>query len=211
MNADMVNFDGLMQSGSVLRAGDARAREQAGIPTGFNELDTHLPANGWPMGALTEILCDHQGMGELSLIMPALARLSHEGRWLAWIAPPHIPYAPALAAQGVDLSKVLVVHPRAETDMLWTIEQALRAGTCGAVLVWPRLISTNNLRRLQLAAETGKSWGILFRSTWAATQSSPAALRLRLDPTQSGGMSVRVLKRRGGWPSGPVYLNGLSG
>jgi len=207
MNADMINLDGLMQQGNVWRAGDARVREQSGIPTGFDALDAHLSGSGWPMGALTEILCDRQGVGELSLVLPALARLSHEGRWLAWIAPPHIPYAPALAAHGVDVSKVLVVHPRAEADMLWTVEQALRAGTCGAVLVWPRLISEHNLRRLQLAAEAGQSWGILFRTTWAATQASPAALRLRLDPTQSGGMSVRVLKRRGGWPMGPIYLN----
>ena len=36
-------------------------------------------------------------------------RQSAAGRSLAWIAPPHRPYAPALAAAGIDLARVLVV------------------------------------------------------------------------------------------------------
>lgn len=204
--SNVVSLDSLLQEADVWRGGEVARGLEPGLPSGFAALDEVLPGGGWPQGTLTEILADHEGAGALQLVMPALARLSREGRWLAWIAPPHIPYAPALAAYGVDLSRVLVVHPRADMDAQWAVEQALRSGTCGAVLAWPRIADERSLRRLQLAAETGHTMGLLFRSAWAATQSSPAALRLRLESIP-GAIDVRVLKRRGGWPTGPVRLD----
>lgn len=175
------------------------------LATGFSALDTAL-LGGWPVGALTEILVPHPGIGELRLLTPALARLSREPRWLAWVAPPFIPYAPALAAHGIDLARVLIVHPQTEDDALWAVEQALRAGTCGAVLAWVKRSDTASMRRLQLAAEAGGSWGIVFRSQYSVVQTSPAALRLRL-AARPGGVAVEILKRRGGWPMGPIALD----
>lgn len=201
-----MNLDQLLQRADIWRGGNTPSDESASaqIPTGIPNLDEILPG-GWPKGALTEILIPDEGVGELSLVMPALARLSIAKRWLAWVAPPHIPYAPALASAGVDLSRVMVVRPRASADGLWAVEQTLRAGTCGAVLAWLTTVNTAAMRRLQLAAEEGNSWGILFRPLSLASQSSPAALRLKLEPT-SHGLAVHVLKRRGGWASGPIYI-----
>lgn len=179
------------------------------IPSGFTDLDRALPGGGWPGQALTEILHDQYGIGELRLLMPALARLSRSGRWIAFVAPPHIPYAPALAAQGVDLSRVLLVHPRTShrgRDALWALEQALRAGTCAAVVGWPMRVEGKQLRRLQLAAEAGDTWGILFREAAAADQPSPAALRLRLQQDE-GGTLVSLLKGRGGLRRRQLWLD----
>lgn len=176
-----------------------------GVATGHPALDTILPEGGWPQGALTEILCDQLGIGELGLLMPALARLAEKGRWIAWIAPPYLPYAPALAAAGLDPGKVLLVRPRATTDGLWALEQALRSGTCGAVLAWPAAGTPRQLRRLQLAAEAGCCWGVLFRPASYAAQASPAALRLRLEAS-ADALAVQVLKRRGGWAQTTVRL-----
>lgn len=114
-------------------------------------------------GTLTEILTTQAGEQALGLVLPALARLSHERRWLAWIAPPHIPAGPMLAAAGVDLSRVLVVHPKATADGLRAVERALCAGTCGAVLAWLSGPDQRILQRLQHAAERGRSWGVVFR------------------------------------------------
>ncbi|MDA8420794.1 MAG: translesion DNA synthesis-associated protein ImuA [Pseudomonadota bacterium] len=193
----------------VWRAGDAPA-SAPGVPSGFARLDVLLPGGGWPCGALTEILVPCPGIGELRLLLPALARLSRSRRWIAFIAPPHVLYAPALAAAQVDLSRVMLVHPRAAADGLWAVEQSLRAGTCAAVVAWPAVTDTRALRRLQLAAEAGGSWGVLFRhgqaAAAAAAAGSPAALRLRLVPA-AGGVDVSILKRRGGWPVGPVSLD----
>jgi hypothetical protein len=48
-----------------------------GLATGYPKLDRQLPGGGWPRQALTEILLEHYGTGELQLLMPALARLGH--------------------------------------------------------------------------------------------------------------------------------------
>jgi cell division inhibitor SulA len=202
-----MNLEQLTQRADLWRGGSTPSEESktTGLPTGIAGLEAILP-RGWPRGALTEILIPDEGIGELGLVMPALAWLSRSKRWLAWVAPPHIPYAPALVSAGVDLSRVMVVRPRASADGLWAVEQTLRAGTCGAVLAWLTSADTAVMRRLQLAAEVGNSWGVLFRPLSMAGQSSPAALRLKLEPT-ARGLAVHVLKRRGGWATGPVYLN----
>jgi hypothetical protein len=122
-----MSLEDLLQRADLWRGG--AAPPVAGLPTGFAELDAQFPGAGWPAGALTEILTDRSGIGELQLLMPALARLTWEDRWLAFIAPPYIPYAPALRRAGVNLAHVLVVHPRESNDALWATGH-LRRGTC---------------------------------------------------------------------------------
>ena len=190
-----------------------------GLRTGFDSLDQSLPEGGWPPGALTEILSDRQGVGELRIVMSTLADITQAGRWVVWVAPPYIPYAPALEAQGVVLSRVLCIGQQTQLkralrfDYLWAAEQALRQPACGAVLVWMSNVARNNrsyerdegrvLRKLQIAAEAGSSWGVLFRPIQVAKQSSPAALRLQLEASPVG-TKVKVLKCRGRAPSESV-------
>ncbi|MBI5016785.1 MAG: translesion DNA synthesis-associated protein ImuA [Deltaproteobacteria bacterium] len=169
--------------------------EREALPTGFEDLDRLLPGGGWPVGALIEVLGAREGVGELRLLVPALARLTRQRRFAVWISPPHIPYGPALAACGVDLPRVLVVRPPTPEDGLWAAEQALGSGTSGAVLAWVGEAPDRSLRRLQLAAERGKSLGFLFRPVRAADRPSPAALRLAVEPAE-GGLAVHVLKGR---------------
>ena len=208
-----MNLDLFEQRADIWRGRSAFPQANPGIPTGFTDLDALLPGGGWPNGALTEILSDpgsvslreSRGNGALWLTMPALAQLSQQSRWLTWIAPPHIPYAPALTNMGIDLTKVLLVHPKTQTDTLWALEQALRSGTCSAVLAWLNYVDPKSLRRLQLAAETGKTWGLLFCQRRNAPSGSTAALRLKVEPTYEG-VAVEILKRRGGWPVRPLQL-----
>ena len=200
-----MSLENLLQRADVWRGGDLARRGPEGVPSGSAALDAELPGGGWPRGALTEVLLARPGGGELGLLLPALARLSAEGRWLAWVAPPHLPYAPALAAAGIDPAHALLVRPGEPGQVLWAMEQALRAGTCGAVLGWPNAPDHRALRRLQLAAEQGGGLGVLFRPLRAADQPSPAALRLRLEPA-AGGLHVYLLKRRGGWDTGPIFV-----
>jgi hypothetical protein len=177
------------------------------VPTGFAALDAALPGGGWPRGALLEVLAARQGIGELSLLVPALGALSREGRRLAWVDPPYVPYAPALTSRGIDLEGVLLVRTDLGEEGLWAAEQALRSGACGAVLAWPResLVDGRALRRLQLAAESGSSWGVLFRPARRAAEPSPAPVRVLLEPGLSG-VVVSLLKCRGRGPAGPVWV-----
>jgi hypothetical protein len=199
-------LDSVLRHPGIWR-GDQRAQAATdAVPTGFAELDELLPGGGWPRGALTEILAGREGIGELHLLMPALARLSQGSGWLAWVAPPHVPYAPALAAAGLGLKRLLVVRTQSADDAWWAAEQALRSGACDAVLAWLRTPDERRMRRLQLAAETGRAWGVLFRPARAAQERSPAALRLRLEPV-ANGLAVHILKRRGGPVGRPVVVD----
>ncbi len=166
-------------------------------PTGFANFDALLPGGGWPVGAITELMPETQGIGELSLLLPALAKLSRAGRYLVWIAPPCLPYPPALAQHGLVLNRVVLVQARDTPSVLWAAEQALRCPAIGAVLAWPAALDDRRVRRLQLAAETGGSCGLLYRPPTAALQPSPAALRLRLKALNAG-LHVEIQKARGG-------------
>ena len=189
--------------------GSELARGCPGIATGFAALDAKLPGGGWPCAALTEILPQHEGIGELRILGPALAQLAAQGKFIAWIAPPYLPYAPALAAAGIDLERVVIVKTARDGDSLWAAEQALRSAACGGVLAWPRDIRFAQLRRLQLAAEDGRCLAVLFRHTQAAREPSPAVLRIAL-ATSAGGLALSILKRRGAPLSRPILLPALS-
>jgi hypothetical protein len=88
---------------------------------------------------------------------------------------------------------------------LWAAERCLRAGTCAAVIAWPGPGSERLLRRLQLAAEEGKSLGVIFGPTRNAANASPAALRIQLNAGR-GKLGVQILKRRGGGWAPPLSL-----
>jgi len=166
--------------------------------SGWTELDAVLPGGGWQAGTIVELMPAVTGIGELRLVLPALARITGAGRHVTLIAPPYIPFAPALAQQGVRLDRVLVIQAQQAEDILWAAEQSLRCRSFGAVLAWPATIRDREIRRLQLAAEAGGSTGFLYRSLDAARESSPAALRLKLRRTENSALQIDVLKCRGG-------------
>jgi len=203
MNASL---DLVLQHPGIWRGNQLAQPEEDTLPTGFVELDEQLPGGGWARGALTEILLEREGIGELRLLLPALARVSAQGTWQAWVSPPHIPYAPALSVAGINLKQLLVAKPQTPADAWWTAEQSLRSGACSAVLAWLNSPDEKRMRRLQLSAETGKAWGVLFRSASAAQERSTASLRLRLEAT-ANGLAVHILKRRGGQVSRPVLVD----
>ena len=203
-----------------------------GVKTGFIQLDHTLAGLGWPKADLAEILCDGCGMGELSLLLPAIAQLqgrhrphghhvqpiktiSNAGRCV-WIAPPYVPYAPALEDAGIDLSRLFIVDTgikdaptkdaRVE-DTLWAAEQSLASGAVECVCIWAAAAITNtSLRRLKHAAVTGGAICWLMRPTVFAQHASPASLRIKLTASKDGGLTLNILKRRGLPPNKLVEL-----
>jgi protein ImuA len=199
----------------VWRADERPADELAGpvLASGFGELDHELPGGGWPQGQLTELLRDEAGIGELSLLAPALAQLAQQKRSTVWVLPPDgtrgveaqtVPYAPALAAAGIDLARTIFVKPATPREGLWAIEQALRAQHLGAVIGWlpPSKMAASvdsdfkALRRLHLLAQRHGALAFVLRATRHAAAPSPAALRLQLS-NDGAALVVSVLKRRG--------------
>ncbi len=234
-----MQLDQLLEARADLWRGQAAPRAAAnGLSTGFRALDAALSGHGWPAAGLSEVLSAHQGAG-LALLLPLLAVLSRghqpqearqpQPRWLLWVDPPHIPFAPALAARGLDLRRVLLVH--AGADAAWAAEQGLRSGTCAVVLAWTgpgaTAVTTDMgswmgagdragkrraacwtpaaLRRLQLAAADTETPILLLRPPAAAGETSPAALRLKVS-AGTDGLDVTLLKQRGGRPGQRLLL-----
>jgi hypothetical protein len=178
-------------------------------PTGFAALDAELPGGGWPAAGLTELLLAAPGSGELRLLTPLLAQGAGS---LLCIAPPFMPYAPALQALAWPLERLLVVTPGSLADAAWAAEQGLRAGACAAVLWWqgdersPSAALATVLRRLHLAAQDGSCPLLALRPAAVRAQSSPAPLRLALAPAPHGQLAVTVFKRRGPAMTAPLQL-----
>lgn len=189
------------------------------LSSGFAELDAELPGGGWPRGQLTELLSVDEGIGELSLLMPALASLTAAGKRVVLILPPHStsqPHAPGWAAAGVDLSQLIVLRPANARDALWATVESLRCVGVAATLAWPDAGATqrgrptdalsNSLRRLQTAAGEGGGCGFLLRAAACAAQTSPAPLRLLLKP-DALHLRVELIKRRGPPARRPFLLS----
>jgi hypothetical protein len=198
----------LLQNPHIWRGSDLAQVSTASLPTGFAELDRELPGNGWPVGALTEVLPKHEGIGELRLFGPTLAQLSAKGKTLVWVAPPYLPYAPAIQAVGIDLSHLWIVRTCLAKDTLWVIEQSLRSNACGAVLGWLPQGSFRELKRLTLAAEGSEALAVIFRDK-ESHEPSPAALKIRLE-TAHGGLALHIVKRRGGPLTQPIVLSAFA-
>jgi cell division inhibitor SulA len=195
----------LLSHPALWRGGDC-APEPAALPTGHPGLDAVLPGGGWPSQALAEVLLAREGIGELRLVLPALARLTRAGRQVVWIAPPYRPYAPALAAAGVDLARLVLVRCRDAAESLWAFDQALRAPECGAAFAWLSERDERKLHRLAVAAREGRTFGVLWRRPGVTAQAVSAPLRLGL-ASGDGMLEVRVLKRRGGEVAAPVRID----
>ena len=200
----MSTLEALLQQHPIWR-GQALTSISPTVSTGYIDLDRELPGSGWPTGALTEVLGLQEGIGELQLVLPALARLTTAGKRIVWLAPPHLPYAPALAAAGVDLTHLAVVRAPGRRDALWAAEQVLRAGPCHGLIGWFRHARYEELRRLAVAAEASRAFVVLFRPGEAAQEPSPACLRITLQ-SEEDGLKVHILKRRGAQAAAPIPL-----
>ena len=164
------------------------------LATGHAALDLELPGGGWPVGALCEILQTHAAQSEWRLLLPALvaaqqaakpmtlpgqAGLAHAAT-VVLIAPPHAPFGPSLAAQGLAVQHLVWVKAHTPAERLWATEQALRCAAVAAVLAWLPQVQSAALRRLHLAAQEHSKLLFVMRPAQAQRESSPAPLRLIL-------------------------------
>ena len=196
------------QTPSLWRAG-AQQAEQAvnkpGLDTGFAALNALLKTGGWPVNSIIEIQVDQWGQGELQVLLPLMARLSQQQQQMAWIAPPYIPYAPALQAAGIDLNYLLIIEQSEASDAAWAAEKCLRHAAAALVLFCLPQIDTRHIRRLQIAADTGASLGVLLHC--GKVRQTPVPLRIKTGYVEQG-LSVQILKSRFGLEQGKqVVLN----
>ncbi len=213
---------------AVWHADSLAGHEGEVVASGHALLDAQLPGGGWPVGALCEVLQSHCAQGEWRLLLPALCaaqqafstssstsaakKPSVSNTWVALIAPPHTPFGPALAAQGLDVSRLLWIKAQSASERLWATEQALRCADVAAVLAWLPQVQSTHLRRLHMAAGSHAKLLFVMRPASAQHESSPAVLRLLLNPParvlhivaeapatepNPNALHLQLLKRRG--------------
>jgi protein ImuA len=180
----------------------ARARSRV-VGCGDENLARELPGGGWPRGALTDLLVQQTGCGELRLLRPALEQLVSKP--VVMLQPPHNLQPTAFAWWGLDAAKLMTVKAPRTADALWAAEQILRAGTTGAVFFWQNHVRPESLRRLHLAAQASESLFFMIRPLATTRDASPAPLRLAIRPAK-GGVDLQFLKRRGPAHDEPLFV-----
>ena len=189
---------------AVWRADQMGSYQAAVAPTGYRALDKELPNGGWPSAALIELLLQQAGIGELRLLRPALQVIARKRR-IALVQPPHLPQVAAWTSWGLPAERLLWVKTSRSADALWTAEQILRNGSCGALLFWQQQVRAESLRRLHLAAQGSEILFWMMRPLACAQDASPSPLRLGLRPA-AGGMEIDIVKRRGPQRDAPLHL-----
>lgn len=166
--------------------------------SGFIELDKRLNG-GFPKG-VNELQSDI-GIGELRLLLPTLKQAIAEQRLIVFISPRALICSEALVGYGIELDKVLLVLAQNQQDALWAAEQCLRSGICHSVVMWPQhALEIHQIKRLQIACQTGNSSLFLLRETKAEQIALPLDLSLSLFEHPLGVFAC-INKRKRGWPS----------
>jgi protein ImuA len=178
--------------------------QAAVIASGHAMLDRELPNGGWPSASLTELLLQQAGIGEMQLLRPALDAIASK-RQIALLQPPHLPQIAAWASWNLPPERLLWIKTARSADALWSAEQILRNGSCGALLFWQAQVRPESLRRLHLAAHGSEIAFWMMRPLASAQDASPAPLRLALRPAQ-GGIEIGIVKRRGPHRDASLYL-----
>src|SRR3954464_15482289 len=160
----------------ILDSAEAGSAKVDGFTTTLNALDDVAGPKAFARGAVHEILCQ-RGQSPPMFFAMVLARAASGDRAIVWSDPQSLLYPPAIAAAGIPLSRLLLLRPKNEKDELWALTECLRCSGVGVALACPKLLSTIEARRLQLAAERGGGVGILLRPDSARCTPYAAATR----------------------------------
>lgn len=172
------------------------------LPFAVPAIDTHLPGGGLALGALHEVA----GLGG-GVVDGAAAGLfaagiaARTGGPVLWCARHPDLFAPGLAQAGLAADRVIHVHADDDAAVLAACEEGLRHGGLGAVIGEVARLSMIASRRLQLAAEEGRSLALVVRR-WrrekdAAEFGLPTAAktRWRVSPLPSSPLPVPGIGR----------------
>ncbi len=135
------------------------------LPFGVAAIDRALPGGGLALGAVHEILGiggdEEDGAAACGFIAGLLARLRR--RPVLWCLKRPDLYGPGLLAHGLDPARLVIVTAPRDEDILWAIEEGLRAPGLVAVIGEIGRLPLVAGRRLQLAAERSGITAFLLR------------------------------------------------
>src|SRR6516162_5340717 len=138
------------------------------LPFGIAAIDRALPGGGLTRGALHEILGmggdEEDGALAAAFAAGILGRLARTGNGtVLWCLPRPDLYGPGLAAHGLDPTHIVLVRAPRDSEILWAMEEGLRAPGIAAVVGEVGSLPAVASRRLQLAAERSGITAFLLR------------------------------------------------
>ena len=194
-------------------------RRRAVLPFGIGEIDARLAHTGLRLDALHEVAAASPGMGDdasATLFMAGIAARA----WgpVLWIVRRRDLFAPGLYQAGLSPERVLYAEAADDAEVLALMEEGLRHRALGAVIGETRRAAMASTRRLQLAAEGGRTIALLMKrharegadplavpsaavTRWRVA-SAPSA-PLPIDPMQGIGRArwhLTLARQRGGEP-----------
>ncbi|SEK96286.1 protein ImuA [Roseateles sp. YR242] len=196
----------------ALWRGDAMGRScNTAWSSGFPALDAELPDGGWPSRQITEILQPQFSLAEWRLIGPALREVVSDGAAVVLVGAPKRPHLPGLMHLGLGERQLVWIQAQATSERLWCTEQLIKSNAAGAVLAWLPQAAPEQLRRLQVLAQSFDGPVFLFRPIQARHDPSPAPLRVAVDVDVDWQLQVTLLKRKGPAHEQPVVLPSIPG
>ncbi len=199
-------------SQAIWRGTEVGQTSQAVVSTGFEELDAQLPGGGWPCNSITELLQPQPSLCEWRLLSPALARLVVTGGQILLVGPPKRPHVPGLVKLGIAEKNMVWIAADTPAERLWSTEQLVKANPRGgAILAWLPQARAEQIRRLQVHAQSCDCPVFLFRPEAAQLDASPAPLRVLATLGTDWQLQVHILKRKGALMDGVISITSIPG
>ena len=167
------------------------------IHTGFAALDAELPGGGWPCRSLTEILQPQPSLCEWRLLGRTLSGIASSGGQIVLVSPPKQPHLPGLLQHGLRREQLVWLDAQTPAERLWATEQLIKSNPGGAILSWLPQARPEQLRRLQVHAQSCEALVFLFRPAAAQLDASAAPLRLLVHLGNDWQLQASVFKRKG--------------
>jgi protein ImuA len=195
------------------------ARPRAALLIGAELIDRALPWGGLPTGALHEIAGAREDASALAFVAGLAAAAHRQARApVLWCGHRRenlergAPYAIGLKAWGLAPRAMVFVACNNPHDLLWAMEEGLRARAFAAVVGDGVVPDFTSSRRLQLAADGGPAIALTLLPPTAntAARHSPALTRWRITARAIAAESpfltarawtVALLHCRGGAPA----------
>jgi len=208
---DMGQLPGAMAQ-AIWHGSDLGQTDQRVVPTGFAGLDAHLPGGGWPCNAVTECLQPQPCLCEWQLLAPALSALVASGGQVLLVGPPKRPHVAGLVKLGIAEKNLVWIVADTPAERLWSTEQLIKSNPKGcAILAWLGQARPDQLRRLQVHAQSCDCPVFVFRPEAAQVDASPAPLRVLATLGQAWELHIQILKRRGARLEGHIVLPSIPG
>jgi protein ImuA len=176
-------------------------RRRPVLPMNIDAIDSRLANGGFRLDALHEIAAGTSDLADdcaATLFMAGIAARA----WgpVLWVVRRHDLFAPGLSQSGLSANRLIYAEASDDDEMLAIMEEGLRHRGLGAVIGEAKRAATASTRRLQLAAEGGRTIALLMKRHIRETSDplrlpSAAVTRWRVTCAPSAPLPVQGVGR----------------